>query len=243
MISLQAVLGMSETERRAYLDTIRKQKEQSLLLKPADGRIDEAVDRDKLIRRLESAGIHKRYYDVTFESIEKRALPADINLHRNYAEVKRYANSIDQHIEKGEGLIFSGGYGTMKTTMAIAVLRKWLDASHSGLIVSMPSLISSLSLKRRLNVEEEARYEQRIQTTPLLILDDLGGENTDQGWILTMVDSIITERYNRMLTTIVTTNLTQIELKGTYSQRIIDRLRSTNKLLAFTGRSKRQSIT
>ena len=53
------------------------------------------------------------------------------------------------------------------------------------------------------------------------------------------VDSIITERYNRMLPVIVTTNLTREKLGETYSGRILDRLKSTSKLLAFKGESER----
>ena len=42
-----------------------------------------------------------------------------------------------------------------------------------------------------------------------------------------------------MLPVIVTTNLTREELEGTYSGRIMDRLKSTSKLLAFHGASER----
>lgn len=66
-----------------------------------------------------------------------------------------------------------------------------------------------------------------------------GGENTDQSWVLAKVDSIITERYNKMLPIIVTTNLSKEELMGTYSGRIVDRLRNTSKYLAFHGASQR----
>lgn len=58
--------------------------------------------------------------------------------------------------------------------------------------------------------------------------------------MLSKVDSIITERYNKMLPIIVTTNLSKEELAGTYSGRIMDRLRNTSQCLIFSGASQRK---
>jgi len=114
------------------------------------------------------------------------------------------------------------------------------ETDHCGLIVPMCSLIDNLFTLRATNREEWAKYEQRLRSTPLLVLDDLGGEETEKSWVLAKVDSIITERYNKMLSVIITTNLTQDELAGTYSGRIMDRLRNTSKYLGFDERSQRR---
>jgi DNA replication protein DnaC len=124
--------------------------------------------------------------------------------------------------------------------MAIAILRQWLDTGHYGLIVPMCSLMDNLYTLRSTNREEWAKYEFRLRSTPLLILDDLGGEETDKSWVSAKVDSIITERYNKMLPVIITTNLTQEELTGTYSGRVIDRLRNTSAYLTFDEKSQRR---
>ena len=44
-----------------------------------------------------------------------------------------------------------------------------------------------------------------------------------------------------MLPIIVTTNLSKEELAGTYSGRIMDRLRNTSQCLIFTGASQRKA--
>lgn len=197
-------------------------------------------EREKQIERLELAGISKRYQAITFEAIERRGLPPDRGIRQNYGAVKEYAKNIRQNVEQGYGLILAGNYGTLKTTMAVAVMRHWMSVQEGGcLMVPMCSLIDNLYTMRALSKEEWAKYERRIRSTPLLILDDLGGENTDQGWVLSKVDSIITERYNRMLPIIVTTNLSKEELAGTYSGRIMDRLRNTSQCLIFSGASQR----
>ena len=191
---------------------------------------------------LNHAGIKSRYKDVTFSAIEKRGLPDDSCIRSNYRQVKAYAERLDDYTKNGVGLVLVGGYGTMKTTMVVAVLRKWLDEGHHGLIVPMCSLVDNLFTLMHLNREEMAKYEHRIRTTKLLILDDLGGENTDQKWVLAKIDSIITERYNDKLATIITTNLSAKELAGTYSGRMLDRLKNTAMLLVFDTDSQRRHM-
>ena len=204
----------------------------------------DAREQAKRIKALEFAGIGKRYQGITFESIERRGLPPDWDIRQNYKAVKAYAYDIQQNVKRGYGLILAGNYGTLKTTMAVAVMRHLMSVQDGGcLIVPMCSLIDNLFTMRALSKEEWARYERRIRSTPLLVIDDLGSENTDQGWVLSKVDSIITERYNKMLPIIVTTNLSKEELAGTYSGRIMDRLRNTSQCLIFSGASQRKVRT
>ena len=191
---------------------------------------------------LEKRGILRRFQGVTFESIEARGLPKRQDIRTNFARAKEYAANIKANAKDGVGMILAGGYGTMKTTLAVAVLREWIDTGHGGILVPMVSLMDNLYTLRTLNREEMARYEERIRKTSLLVLDDLGGENTDQSWVLAKVDAIVTERYNRMLPTIVTTNLDKSELAKTYSGRIMDRLRSTSLYLSFGSGSQRETV-
>ncbi len=241
---------------RAMLEEIKnkalqKQKEQNGQMKPADGTEPDGGEGDwykrrekqERIRELENAGIMKRYRNVTFENIEKRGLPDNEDIRKNYEVVKEYATkNLEWNLEHGFGLILAGNYGTMKTTMAVAVLQQWIKDGHNGLLVPMCSLIDNLYTMRSLNREEWAKYEMRIRSTPLLIIDDLGSENTDQSWVLSKVDSIITERYNKMLPIIVTTNLSKGELEGTYSGRIMDRLRNISQYLVFNSESQRRTL-
>ena len=225
---LGAIIRHNMTPRRSAISGERRHP---------DGTSD--AERRKVHEKLTQAGIHKRFRAVTFAAIEKRGLPESLNIRGNYKKVKRYAEQIQYHVEHGIGLILAGNYGTMKTTMAIAILRQWIDDGHGGLIVPMCSLMDNLYTMRILNREEFAKYDRRIRNTPLLVLDDLGGEDAD-GWIKGKVDSILIERYNKMLPTIITTNLTQDQMAGTYSGRIMDRLKNTSIYLAFNEDSQRR---
>jgi DNA replication protein DnaC len=126
----------------------------------------------------------------------------------------------------------------MKTTFAVAIIQEWIKLGYGGLFVPMASLLDNIFTLKAKNVEEWASYENKIRKTGLLILDDLGAEHTE-GWVLTKVDAIISERYNRCGPIIITTNLSAEQLKKTYAERIVDRLRSTSKTITFSGKSLR----
>lgn len=192
---------------------------------------------------LQEYGIFKRFANTTFSEIERIGLPSNASICQNYKIVKDYAENIYENIENGIGLIMLGDCGTLKTTFSIAIMRKLIDDNAknkaSCYFIPMTNLMDMIFTMNNLNKEEAARFEKKIRSTKLLVIDDLGSENTDINWVKSKVDSIITERYNRMLPCIISSNLTFDELKNTYASRIIDRLRSSNKALIFCGKSVR----
>jgi len=103
----------------------------------------------------------------------------------------------------------------------------------------MSGLLDNIFTLKAQSLDKWAKFEQQIRETPLLVLDDLGAEYTE-GWVLTKVDAIIAERYNRCRSVIVTTNLSAEQLRGVYAERVIDRLRSTLKVINFNGQSLRR---
>lgn len=170
------------------------------------------------------AGIGRRYHNITFDYIEKKGVPN--HLKPQYEQVKEYVRRIDHFAHYGQGVILRGKTGTLKTTLAIAILRHWLELGNRGMIVTMSGLIDQLNVLKTKNKQEWANYESQLKNIGLLVLDDLGAEDTTP-WDLAKVDAIISERYNRGNPIIVTTNLRAEELKEKYSDRIYDRLRST----------------
>lgn len=161
-------------------------------------------------------------------------------MRKEYSQIKAYAGHIRGNVEAGKGLILKGPVGTMKTSLAVAVLQKCIQDGGSGLFVPMASLLDNIFTLKERNKEEWLRYEDRIRNTGILVLDDLGAEY-HQDWVLSKVDAIISERYNRMRPIIATTNLSDGDLKGKYAERIIDRLRATAKVINFAGKSLRET--
>lgn len=183
---------------------------------------------------LEQHGIYRRFWDTTAENIDRRGVPD--NVKRQWWSVRAFIATLPEHIRDGEGLILSGGVGTMKTTMAIAILRELIDKKGQGYFIPMASLLDTINSMRERHDASLQAFDHKLRTTSLLVLDDLGAEY-DHTWVQCKVDAIVNERYNRMRSTIVTTNLSAQDIRDRYQLRIFDRLRATNQLITFTGKS------
>lgn len=177
-------------------------------------------------------GIGRRYENITLATLDTSG--------EAYQAILDYSANITQKINNGLGLILKGPVGTGKTCAAIAVMREALANKRSAYFISMVSLLDKLLTLR--DKEELYAFEQRLRTTPLLVLDDLGGEyrgKSDESWTRRKIASVIADRYDSKLSTIITTNLTVEQLKVEYDERMIDRLRSTNRLITLGGASLR----
>ncbi len=194
------------------------------------------------MQELEKHGIAIRYSRTTLEGIERRGLPDNPSIQTRFKDVCNYVSHMQSHLRRGEGIIMIGPVGTMKTQLAVSILRKHLDAGGSGMMVAMATLLDNLYTMTAMNREECVRYERRLYNTQLLLIDDLGAENNNPAWIKAKIDSIISYRYDHMKPTIITTNCSQQELADTYGGRIFDRVKSNAYCLVFEGPSERKPL-
>ena len=92
------------------------------------------------------------------------------------------------NVAEGRGLLLKGSVGTLKTTLAVAILREHLILGGSGLFITISGLIDNIFTLKAKSTDKWVKFEQQIRETPLLVLDDLGAEYTE-GWVLTKVDA------------------------------------------------------
>lgn len=190
------------------------------------------------IKALWKKRLQKADVPLRFEKANLGALNIPGHLEEQAGHVNAYAADLKNNLKSGQGLILKGSVGTLKTTLAVAVLQEALSEGLDGMFVTMPSLLDNIFTLKEVNPEEWVKYEARLRKCKLLVLDDLGYERSE-GWVTTKVDAIISERYNGMVSTIATTNLTAGELKGRYAQKLLDRLGSTCQPITFSGPSLR----
>jgi DNA replication protein DnaC len=209
------------------------------------GEIEQERERERLdkekkdwIKILERSGIERRYRYCTFANIEAQVVPPQVE--DEHRRVKYYADHIVEHVDAGMGLALLGPVGTLKTSLAVAVLQEGLKAGISGMFITMPSLLDTIFTLKNISREEWARFEERLRTVGILLLDDLGAEHSE-GWVHTKIDAIVSERYNRMKPVLITSNMTTDELAKTYNARIFDRIRSTSEVIKFAGKSLRKA--
>ncbi|MBA7533342.1 Chromosomal replication initiator protein DnaA [subsurface metagenome] len=121
-------------------------------------------------------------------------------------------------------LTFVGEPGRGKTHLALGIGWHWLE-NNLGLVkyYQVETLLDDLRHGFRADTDERAQQFdellKRIKEVPLLILDDLGVEQSTP-WARAKLDEIIDYRYIRGEKTILTTNLAPEKLQDRISSRL-----------------------
>lgn len=125
-------------------------------------------------------------------------------------------------------LMLVGPYGCGKTHLAAAIAnyaRQQLDMRPIFTVV--PDLLDYL--RSTFSPNADATYETRfeaIRAADLLILDDLGTENTTP-WAREKLFQVVNHRYMERLPTVITTNVKLEKIEGRICSRLLDRNLST----------------
>jgi DNA replication protein DnaC len=147
--------------------------------------------------------------------------------------------------EGAPGLLLCGSVGNGKTSMAKAVawLIRYVTEKEQGTRGMLEPHFHSAKSICRLYSDDRKRYEA-IVTDPMIIIDDMGDEPTEQmhyGSVITPITDLLEERYARRLMTIVTTNLSATDIEEKYGARIRDRLRESMTMVVYKNSSYRRA--
>lgn len=145
---------------------------------------------------------------------------------------KRYAN-----------LLFYGATGLGKTFLCHAVAKALLDKGHTVIYQTAFGLIKLLE---KYTFSETGRAEateayQMLFESDLLILDDLGTEMVNT-FTNTEIFNLVNTRLLRQKPMILSTNLTPLQLRETYSERVASRLFGEFRFLYFYGKDLRWEV-
>ncbi len=153
------------------------------------------------------------FRDLTFENFNPR-VPKTRDAYEAALQFAR---------DPSDWLLFIGGYGCGKTHLAGAIANDALNKRISLYFAVVPDLLDYL--RATFDPNSDASYDERFDTirnVPLLILDDLGTENS-KPWAREKLYQIINHRYNAKLPTIITTNQDLDSLDGRIRSRLCDR--------------------
>ena len=143
------------------------------------------------------------------------------------------------------GILLCGGVGNGKSSMMYALqnLIKSLEIPNNGNTTFDTWGMRIESAKFIYNqVKVDSQEYRQIQNANMLGIDDLGEEETtlmNYGNRVTPVIDLISYRYNRMLFTMITTNLTPAQIRATYGDRIADRFNEMMLILPYKNPSFR----
>lgn len=169
-----------------------------------------------------------RYPDETHKD---NPSPRDI-MQKNLDYCKKFAENFSG---SGAGIFMLGDTGLGKTHLSLSVANKVLEKGFCVVYGSVPELI------RKIQNEQFNRTEgdtvSLAESCDLLILDDLGAENSTD-WCVSMLYEIINTRQNRRLPMIINTNLDLDDLNEKYQKRLVSRMLSM-KIMLFSGNDNR----
>jgi DNA replication protein DnaC len=119
-------------------------------------------------------------------------------------------------------LVLLGESGRGKTHLAAAIANERLDAGDTVCFANVPDLLDELRGTYAPDAAE--RYDEllaRLRDVPVLILDDLGAQQTTP-WAQEKLYQILNDRYEGRMPTVVTTNTEMSKLDARIASRLGD---------------------
>lgn len=197
---------------------------------------NEARRKEKKRRELNiirGCGISERNLLKTFDDVE---CPND-EIAKNKAACIDYAKKVDDGFSGS--LLMIGKVGTGKTLLASCII-KAVSFSYDCRIFKFAEITRNI----RATYQRDSEFTDRdiindLSSRRLLIIDEMGvqsGSDAEKQVIFEIIDN----RYQKMLPTVVISNLDIQGLTDVMGERVIDRLREGGgKLLAFNSESMR----
>jgi DNA replication protein DnaC len=150
-----------------------------------------------------------------------------------------YARALEYARRPQGWLVMFGPYGVGKTHLAAAIANEILGRGGNVLFAIVPDLLDHL--RSTFGPSSEVEYDRRFETVRdvgVLILDDLGTENTTP-WASEKLFQIINHRYNYRLPTVITSNRDPAKIDPRIYSRLADTALS-GKMLMINAADYRQ---
>ncbi|MBQ2719427.1 MAG: ATP-binding protein [Clostridia bacterium] len=177
-----------------------------------------------LIGRQSFENFSLKYYDHDPADRERAAYAL--------ARAKEYAESFGP--DSGN-LLLMGPTGLGKTHLSTAIARTVIERGYDVVYETMQNVLADFEYDRfKSGYGETAQRGERYLACELLILDDLGTEQTN-AFVVSTLYHLLNTRLNHGRRTVINTNVSGEELRTRYSDRITSRLLGEYEILLFSG--------
>lgn len=192
---------------------------------PDFGRVDVCTCRQKEVIQAAYSRIYRlsnleAFRDMTFDNFNTKGLIGMTQEQIHSLSIARNgAQYFAQHLDGW--LLLLGNYGVGKTHLAAAIASFAVGIGVPTFFLTVPDLLDWL---RFAYGSEDSNFESRfeeIRNINLLVLDDLGTQNTTS-WAQEKLFQIFNHRYVNRLPTVVTTNQALDEIEGRIQSRLRD---------------------
>lgn len=156
---------------------------------------------------------------------------------RAYEVARKWAATFNK--EDGQGFLMYGNTGNGKTHLAVAAMLEVHEAFHLPAIFDVaPAVFNRLKQLVR-TPEEYTKTLDAFMNVPLLVLDDIDKVSQTQGrlspWTKETMYLLINHRYEFLLPTICTSNLSPKKLRPLFGDAIISRMMEMMTCVENTG--------
>lgn len=201
--------------------------------------INEAYKMSNISRMLEKENFTT--LDTSIFSSEKDP-GSNISPQQNMLQIVSICESfiLDFDKDNGENLLFYGDTGLGKTFMCNCIAKSLLDKGHLVIYQTafkMFEIIEDYKFKNADSHISKENYENLFDCD-LLIIDDLGTELTNS-FTNSELFNILNTRLLSGKKTIISTNLSPMQLGSNYAQRIFSRIFDRFKMVKFIGKDLR----
>lgn len=147
-----------------------------------------------------------------------------VNIYSQKDAVESFVRNFKKWQDKGFGLyIFSKTKGSGKTFLASCIANEIM--STYAIRCRFVSVVNLISIQQNADADSDEEAERNpidtIANVPLLVLDDIGAKVGNK-WLDEILFTIMDNRYQRRLPTLITSNVPVVELP--HDGRIIDRI-------------------
>lgn len=159
-----------------------------------------------------------------------------------YNTSKKFIRNFEREEERN--LLFFGGTGLGKTFMVNCIAKELLDLGHTVIYQTAPNILGIIEeyrFSKTENIMEAKKKYDFILEADLLIIDDLGSENSNSYTNSEIFNILNTRNLNRKKM-IISTNLSPGQISNAYTDRIYSRILDRFDNYMFIGKDLRWNV-
>lgn len=146
-------------------------------------------------------------------------------------------NYADDFSSSSGDILMCGDTGLGKTHLSLAIAGEAAKKGYSVIYGSAQNILSNLE-NEKFGRSMQLGAEQSIQDCDLLIIDDLGAEFSTQ-FTVSAVYNILNTRLMMSKPTIISTNMSLVEIEERYTERVASRILGNYTVMNFKGKDIR----
>lgn len=182
----------------------------------------------------DESNLGAKFLQRTFGNFEKKMDERAFNSCVAYAKRE---DLFDAGGSERNSLIISGGVGTGKTHLAAAIANYLVGKGIPALFATFGEHLESI--KEEFDYTDRREYLSKMKNTPMLIIDDLGQENSTD-WSRQILFDVFNYRYEHKYPMVITTNLEDKMLREHLGEALFSRACEVCSMVKTSGRDHRR---